>query len=400
MGMAASVLLAGLAKPISLRVERESVAPRPLIFISAVSRELRSARQLVANTLTYLGYEPVWQDVLGTEGGDLRDVLRQRIDQCKGVVQLIGQCYGAEPSSADEQFGRVSYTQYEALYARKRGKKVWYLFIDDTFPTDAHEPEPGDLRELQAGYRRRVKADAHLFHPLGSREALEASVLKLRDDLVRLRRGVKQWAAAVATLLVLIVGLVIWLLHGQATMATEMAKLREGLMRYPRVEAQVRSSQTSKDAAVMQEQIYAELGKQLGVDARLLREKLPQFAQQIKAAPDATSDVRARAAYLSKDYSEAERLALQAAEEARRTAKAKPKEVVEALKVAGSSAEKRAQFETAIKYFREAEKLTDRKSDPKGWEEVQNAIAGVTQDLQEQNAKNLEYGKSVSDLKQ
>ena len=149
----------------------------------------------------------------------------------------------------------------------------------------------------------------------------------------------------------------------------------------------------------MQEQIYVELGKQLGVDAKLLREKLAQFAQQIKAAPNATSDVRGRAAYLGKDYSEAERLALQAAEEARKTANAQPKEV-EALKLAGSSAEKRAQFETAMKYLHEAEKLTDRKSDPKGWEEVQNAIAGVAHDLQEQNAKSLEYNKSVSDLKQ
>ena len=122
------------------------MTPRPLIFISAVSRELRSARQLVANTLTFLGYQPIWQDIFGTEGGDLRALLRQQIDQCKGVVQLVGQCYGAEPPTPDEQLGRVSYTQYEALYARKRGKKVWYLFIDESFPIDAHEPEPAELR--------------------------------------------------------------------------------------------------------------------------------------------------------------------------------------------------------------------------------------------------------------
>ena len=66
------------------------MSPRPTIFTSAVSKELRSARQLVANTLTFLGYEPVWQDIFGTEGGDLRQMLRQQIDQCKGVVQLVG----------------------------------------------------------------------------------------------------------------------------------------------------------------------------------------------------------------------------------------------------------------------------------------------------------------------
>src|SRR3954447_25198541 len=159
------------------------MASLPLIFISAVSRELRSGRQLAANTLTFLGYQPIWQDIFGTETGDLRGMLRQQIDQCKGVLQIIGKCYGAEPPEPDPEFGRVSYTQYEALYARKRGKKVWYLFIDETFPNDAHEPEREELRQLQAAYRGRVQTDAHLFHPLATRDALEAGVLKMRDDL-------------------------------------------------------------------------------------------------------------------------------------------------------------------------------------------------------------------------
>src|SRR5207244_5674146 len=139
---------------------------RPLIFISAVSRELKSAGQLVANTLTFLGYQPIWQDIFGTESGDLRGLLRQQIDQCKGVVQLVGQCYGAEPPTADEQFGRVSYTQYEALYARLRGRKVWYLFIDESFPVDQATAEPTDLHDLQLCYRSRLQSDAHLFHPV------------------------------------------------------------------------------------------------------------------------------------------------------------------------------------------------------------------------------------------
>jgi hypothetical protein len=117
------------------------MSPRPVIFISAVSSELRSARQLVANTLTFLGCEPEWQEMFGTEQGDLRGMLRRRVDASGGVVQLIGDSYGAEPPTPDEQFGRVSYTQYEALYAVSKGKKVWYLFLDESFPTDPHEEE-------------------------------------------------------------------------------------------------------------------------------------------------------------------------------------------------------------------------------------------------------------------
>ena len=91
---------------------------------------------------------------------------------------------------------------------------------------------------------------------------------------------------------------------------------------------------------------------------------------------------------------------MRAAEEARKTGKTQPGDVVEALELAGSSAEKRAQYQNAMEHFREAEKLTDRKRDPKNWEEVQQAISGVSQDLQEQNAKKLNYESSVSDLKQ
>jgi hypothetical protein len=202
------------------------MSPRPTIFISAVSKELRSARQLVANTLTFLGYEPVWQDIFGTEGGDLRQMLRTQIDQCKGVVQLIGQCYGAEPPTPDPEFGRVSYTQYEALYARKTGKKIWYLYMDKSFPIDEHAPESEEVQHLQSAYRNMLKVDTHLFHPLATREALEAGVLKLRDDLTQLRRGAKRWAWGVAALLCVIAVLVIWLVRGQGKMTAQLA--REG----------------------------------------------------------------------------------------------------------------------------------------------------------------------------
>ena len=200
------------------------MSPRPTIFISAVSKELRSARQLVSNTLTFLGYEPIWQDIFGTETGDLRQMLRDKIDQSKGVVQLVGQCYGAEPTSPDPDFGRVSYTQYEALYARKKGIKVWYLFMDEDFPIDPHEPEPEEMRQLQAAYRGVLKADSHLFHPLKTREALEAGVLKLRDDLTQLRKGARRWAWAIAAMLGFVALLVIWLVWGQDRISTKIDK--------------------------------------------------------------------------------------------------------------------------------------------------------------------------------
>ena len=379
------------------------MSPRPLIFVSAVSRELRSARQLVANTLTFLGYQPVWQDIFGTEGGDLRGMLRQQIDQCKGVLQLIGKNYGAEPPVPDEEFGRVSYTQYEALYARKRGKKVWYLFIDETFPIDISEPEPEELRHLQSEYRRTLQSDTHVYHSLTTIEGLEASVLKLRDDLTQLRRGVKQWALGITALLLIIVALISWQLHGQAELKGEIAKLREGIMKYPRMEALAWQAQISESGrapkssineeadsqaqfhqdratgnqAALEERVYAELGKQLGLDPKVLREKLPKFAQELKQSPKAPIFERANAAYVTKDYVEAERLGLQAANEAEKSKPLRPSIAVAGLKLAGLSAQKLINYDRAAKHFHEAEKLTDRDRRPEEWTDVQQAIADL-----------------------
>jgi hypothetical protein len=54
----------------------------------------------------------------------------------------------AEPPSGDGQFGRVSCTQYEPLYASAKGKKIWYLFLDGSFPADPHEKEETEKRKL------------------------------------------------------------------------------------------------------------------------------------------------------------------------------------------------------------------------------------------------------------
>ncbi|HZE58028.1 MAG TPA: tetratricopeptide repeat protein [Chthoniobacterales bacterium] len=367
------------------------MASLPLIFISAVSRELRSGRQLAANTLSFLGYQPIWQDVFGTETGDLRGMLRQQIDQCKGVLQIVGKCYGAEPPAPDPEFGRVSYTQYEALYARKRGKKVWYLFVDETFPVDACENEPDDLRALQAAYRQRLQSDAHLYHPLTTREGLEASVLKLRGDLVRLRRGVKQWAAGVAIMLAISVGLGLWLLYNQrestkriveaqqavVTMSQEMTKLREGILKYPRVEAEVRQSQTEENPAVVQQKVYDALSKEVGVDPKVLQQKLPDVAINLQSAPDATTYEKANAAYVANNFGEAERLALQAVDELQKAGSNKPPEIVQAYQLAGFAAQKRIQFKTALEDFRNAEKLTDREANATQWADVQHAIGDL-----------------------
>jgi tetratricopeptide (TPR) repeat protein len=166
----------------------------------------------------------------------------------------------------------------------------------------------------------------------------------------------------------------------KAEIKSEMAKLRQGIMAYPQMEAQVRGSQTEKDPAALQERVYAELGHQLGVDPKLLREKLPRFAKDLRHAPDASNYERANAAYVGKDYLEAERLALQAADDARKAASSKPKDLLQALTLAGLAAQKHVEYARAMEHFREAEKLTDREHTPGEWAEVQHVIANLALD--------------------
>lgn len=365
----------------------------------------------MANTLTFIGYEPVWQEIFGTESGDLREVLRHKIDQCKGVLQIVGQCYGAEPPAPDPEFGRVSYTQYEALYARKCGKKVWYLFVDETFRTDDCPVEPAELRELQVAYRGRLQSESHIFHPLRSTEGLEASVLKLRDDLSRLRRGVKWWAAAVAVLLAITAVSVLWLLHSQrqthqrvlqaqqtaeansarteqelaATRAQltknseEMGRLMQALNQYAGTEAEAREERTdAKDAAdTLDQRVYADLSKKTGVDASTLRQKLPQLAKQVQQERNAAPFDRATAAYVAKDYRAAENLALEAAKKAESATPPSHRNAIRAFQLAASAAAATGNFNLALNHLADAEKLTDRASHPGDWADVQYAKADL-----------------------
>src|SRR3984893_15445058 len=147
-----------------------------------------SARQAVADVLISLGYKPKWREVFADGNTDVTGILRRQIDKCKGVIQLVGYCYGSEQAKPDVRFGRISYTQYEALYAKQRGKRVWHLFVGQNFPTDPAEKESADVQKLQSAYRRRLQVvDAHLFPSIESREALEANIIKLSADLARLR---------------------------------------------------------------------------------------------------------------------------------------------------------------------------------------------------------------------
>jgi len=195
---------------------------RPRIFVSAVTSELQTARQLVASTLTALGYEPIWQEIFESSAGDLRSMLQRKIDSCGAVIQIVGDAYGAEPPQPDEQFGRVSYTQYEALYARSKNKPVYYLFAKADFPIDQPVAPPKEQqqtetddaahqRELQATYREKIRQQGSIRYSVSSKSEIKNTIYEMQRELDRLRRVTRIFMSTILVGLVLIGGGVCWL---------------------------------------------------------------------------------------------------------------------------------------------------------------------------------------------
>ncbi|MEM9018786.1 MAG: DUF4062 domain-containing protein, partial [Verrucomicrobiota bacterium] len=155
--------------------DKQPPPPKPKFFLSAVTQEFGSLRRKVDEVVRFLGGETESMEIWGTESGDLRDILREKIDSCDEIIQIVGVGYGAEPPTVDSEYGRVSYTQYEVLYAIQQGKKPYLLFAGnecrrdcpveklDIPPQEYPDPEEyqEERRDLQAAYRAQLREGGH-----------------------------------------------------------------------------------------------------------------------------------------------------------------------------------------------------------------------------------------------
>jgi tetratricopeptide (TPR) repeat protein len=373
----------------------------PVIFISAVSKELRSARALASRLVHSLGYEPRDQDMAATEAGLLIDVLRRWIDASKSVIQLVGDCYGAEPTVPTPEFGRVSYTQFEALYAQKQGKPVYYLFVGNSFTPDAHDPEPTELHDLQQTYRQNIKANGDLRHQFNNTTELENRLHRLRDELARLRQQSDQREAQLHRKLALVVLLALVLLFGivwvkrdlwQQTkdssetkavvtnLQAQNDKLLQALRDLPETLSQQAQGGQKEDETTRMARSYATLEDKLNLPKGTLEKELPHFAEQLLARADTSTMDRANALFATKKFAEAEAEAVKAKNHALATAGQPLQDAISALRLAGESAKAQIHYSQALEYYRAAAVLTDEKRDPTQWAEVQWDIARVLQD--------------------
>ena len=260
---------------------------------------------------------------------------------------------------------------------------------DEHFFADPSDPEPDDLRVLQQAYRERVRKDAHLYHDIGQPSELENRILKLRDDLTHLRRGVKQWSILVLALLVIVVAAVAWVIKSQqqASRATaevkdELAQLRQALVAFPRADAVARQQAEKRDPAAAEAEAWRKVAAEVGLDEKELRQKLPAYATRLLAGDPkreltsfAPASDRANAAYILGDYTHAEEFFLAAAAEARDKSPPGNADAIQSFEGAAHAANARNRYDDALRHLREAEKLTDRARDSVEWARLQHEVA-------------------------
>jgi eukaryotic-like serine/threonine-protein kinase len=251
---------------------------------------------------------------------------------------------------------------------------------------------PADLLNALPKVTEAVKARHSITHqslrkiadqrPGASGKAIQI-LTDMRDVFAAGRVRLVLWPA----LVLVSVALSVWLLQSQQhsneqlqALQVKFEKLEQGVNSFAGVQNQVRQAQFGQKPDEIERRTYEELGKQLGLDAATLKKQLPRFAEELKKSPNATTYERANAAYVDKDYNEAERLALAAADEARNAKPPKTAEAVKAFELAGWAAEKRVEYADALKRLRDAEALTDLARDPVEWARVQFAIAWVLHD--------------------
>lgn len=162
--------------------------------------------------------------------------------------------------------------------------------------------------------------------------------------------------------------------------AAEQAKLHQALLQYPELQFKVRQSHLLYSLTSVERDVYLKLAADVGLDAKILTDKLRKFGQAVTRDPYASNDERACAEYLGKNYAEAERLFLTIADQAEQATPTNTADVIRALKLTALSAGKLREYVRAKEHLAEAEKLTDRQRNPRKWADVQYATASVLLD--------------------
>jgi serine/threonine protein kinase/flagellar biosynthesis regulator FlbT len=154
----------------------------------------------------------------------------------------------------------------------------------------------------------------------------------------------------------------------------ETNQLRAALVSYPQVELEQWHAlhNAAEVPTRLEDGIYEQLSTQSRLPQTLLRTELPKFAKELTRQPAVDPVAAASASYLCKDFNEAERLALQAADAAQKLGDNVG--AVRALTLASTAAAKHQEYARALERGQEADKLSDPERAPTDWLNLQIAV--------------------------
>jgi Domain of unknown function (DUF4062) len=159
------------------------------VFLSAVTNEFGTARDMVANDLQARDLQVRVQRSFRQEPGadTLLRLLHDYIRECSAVVCVIGMRSGACPAPAvaapfahllPPGVTEASYTQWEFFPRRIHKRRLsLYIAAADCRP-DRDAPTGDDFPELQAAFIRHIKEAGLHYTPFSNRDQLRAEVLK------------------------------------------------------------------------------------------------------------------------------------------------------------------------------------------------------------------------------
>lgn len=368
--------------------------PVPRIFVSATSRDLRTARGLVSEGLRRMECLPIVQDDFPPDYKSVRDMLRTKISTCNAVVHLAGFYYGAEPQPVLPGPDRRSFTQMEYEIAMELKLPCYVFLCGKNFPFDPHDPEPEDKQQLQLAHRERLLQRDELFYEFASPEELanrtrelQLSVENLRKELAK-ERGRRRLAmgAAVAALLITVVG-GIWM-HGrqQKTEAVNVQQTSEIASLKAQLEGPwVIVSKVNAAMELVSKESKAAPDEMKRVAIGMVAAELKKSPDEIRQAIDSTTQLAEK--LIAAARAEGERDASKRAENRRLEA--------ETLGKLAASHEAAARYKEALAAYTQRLELIDAKEQPEEWLDGLIEIADMEEELANHAEAGAKYQQGV-----
>jgi hypothetical protein len=364
--------------------------PVPRIFVSATSRDLRTARGLVAEGLRRMECLPIVQDDFPPDYKSVRDMLRTKIQACNAVVHLAGYYYGAEPQPVFPGPDRRSFTQMEYEIAMELKLPCYVFLCGKDFPFDQHDPEPEEKQALQLAHRDRLLKRDELFYEFTTPEELanrtrelQLSVEGLRSELAKERFRRRLTLAACIVLFLI----------GGGYFYSRMQKSDVVNVQQTSDIAALKAELEGPWAIVSKVNAAMELvaNENKGTPEEQKTAAIQMVAEQLKKKPAEIEASIASVTNLAEKIMVASRT-----EAAGNPAKREQNRLlqIETLKKLGASHEAAGQYKDALAVYQEALGLMAPSDDPSAWVNAMIDVAGMQEDLGQNAAAGASYRKA------